>query len=66
MLKECNDVQAIRDRLIEIAEDGVINQSERAEFERIMVELLDLQRRIESLRLWAEMHLNQKERGEAA
>lgn len=66
VLKECNDVQTIRDRLIEIAEDGVIDQAERAEFERIMVELFDLQRRIESLRLWAETHLNQKERGKAA
>lgn len=66
LLKECNDVQAIRDRLIEIAEDGLIDEKERPDFERVMAELLDLQRRIESLKLWAETHLNQKERGKAA
>lgn len=66
LLKECNDVQIIRDRLIEIAEDGLIDEKERPDFERIMAELFDLQRRIESLRLWAETHLNQKERGKAA
>lgn len=66
ILAEYEDVHEIRNRLIEIAEDGTIDESERTDFDRVMVELLDLQRRIESLRLWAETHLNQRERGEAA
>lgn len=39
--------------LIEIAEDGVISEEELPEFEAILDELLDLEQRIEALKLWA-------------
>lgn len=54
------------DELIEIAEDGTIDEAERADFERVMAELLELEQRIESLRYWAAEHLNRRERGKAA
>jgi hypothetical protein len=66
VLKEHHDVEAIRNRLVEIAEDGTISQTEQADFEQAMTELLELGQRIEALKLWATQHLNKKERGEAA
>lgn len=66
LLKECGDIEAIRYRLMEIAEDGVIDKSEIGDFERIMGELLEMEQRIESLRLWAMQHQGWKERGRAA
>lgn len=66
VLAEFDDVHEIRSRLIEIAEDGIIDEAERADFERVMAELLELEQRIESLRYWAAEHLNRRERGKAA
>lgn len=52
-LKEHNDVRLIRSRLIEIAADGLITEEEIPEFEAILNELLDLEQKIEELKLWA-------------
>ena len=53
LIKEINDVKAVRDRLIELASDGVISEKEIPEFERILSELMDLEQRIETLKLLA-------------
>jgi len=66
ILAEYDDVREIRSRLIEIAEDGTIDEKERADFDRVMAELLELEQRIESLRYWAAEHLYRGERGKAA
>lgn len=66
ILKEYNDVREIRGRLVEITEDGLIDERERPDFEQAMAELLDLEQRIESLRLWAAEHLGNEERMEVA
>jgi len=53
LIKEHNDIGELRNRLIAIAEDGVVSADEVAEFERILDELLDLEQRIEAIKLWA-------------
>ena len=53
LIKEYNDVKFIRDRLIEIAADGVIDETEREDFDGIMAELADLEQKIYTLKLWA-------------
>lgn len=53
LLKEQNDVEQIRTKLIEITADGIITQDELSEFELVMDELLDLEMKIENLKLQA-------------
>lgn len=53
LLKEQADVEEIRGTLVEIAADGVIDEAELPTFERVMDELLDLERQIEELKLYA-------------
>lgn len=53
LIKEFNDVKLLRDKLIELASDGVISEDEVPEFERILNELMDLEQKIESLKLLA-------------
>ncbi len=55
LLKEQNDVEQIRTKLIEIAADGVIDQSELKAFTQIMDELLDLEKKIEEVKMYAAM-----------
>ncbi|HBK53216.1 MAG TPA: hypothetical protein DDZ44_04685, partial [Syntrophomonas wolfei] len=52
-LKEGNDVARVRDNLIEITADGIIDSDEMLTFEAIMDELLDLEKQIEELKLQA-------------
>ena len=66
LIKECNDVRTIRNRLIEITEDGIITEDEIPDFEWAMDELLDLERRITTLKLWAARHLPAGEKRKAA
>jgi len=53
LVKELNDVKAMRDRLIAIAADGVIDEREVAEFMTILQELKELEAQINALKLWA-------------
>ena len=53
LLKEQNDFAKVRENLIDMASDGIIDQSELPEFEAIMEELLDLEKRIEEIKLAA-------------
>lgn len=53
LVKEQNDVRQIRDRLIELAADGEISENELPEFQGILDELMDLEQKIEALKLWA-------------
>jgi len=53
LIKEFNDVKMLWDRLIELASDGVISEDEIPGFERILSELMDLEQKIETLKLLA-------------
>lgn len=53
LLKEDKDFDLVRDRLIAIASDGVITENEIPEFRRILGELMDIEQRIETIKLWA-------------
>lgn len=53
LLKEQNDVAKVRNNLIEITADGIIDVEEIAVFEDIMEELLDLEKKIEELKMQA-------------
>ncbi|SFR15390.1 helix-turn-helix domain-containing protein [Desulfoscipio geothermicus] len=53
LIKEYNDVKKIRDRLIEISADGVIDEDERPDLEVILQELGELELAIETLKWWA-------------
>lgn len=57
LLKEYNDIREIRDSLIMIAADGVISEDELLTFKDILNELLDLEQKIEALKLWALSYL---------
>jgi hypothetical protein len=50
LLKEQNDVARVRDNLIEITSDGIIDDEEKQMFESIMDELLDLELKIEEVK----------------
>lgn len=53
LLKEQNDFAKVRDSLIEIAADGVITPEEMPEFKGIVEELLDMERRLEEIKMVA-------------
>lgn len=53
LLEEHNDVSKMRDSLISIASDGIIDESEIPAFENIMGELLALEQRIEEIKIQA-------------
>lgn len=48
----------LRDTLVAIAEDGVIDDVEKADFEVILEELLELEKQIETLKLYAATVVN--------
>lgn len=58
LLKEHNDVSKIREALMEIASDGVITPDELPDFERVLDELIDLEKRIEEVKLAAAKYLS--------
>jgi DNA-binding XRE family transcriptional regulator len=53
LIKEQKDVEQVRSRLIDIASDGIVEDHELADFKDIMEELLDLEMKIEELKLQA-------------
>lgn len=54
MLAEINDLNQEKERLIEIAVDGVIDESEREDFQKIHERLNEMSRSIASLQIWIE------------
>ena len=53
VLKEFADMEQLRDRLIEIAADGELRQQEADDFERILKEAVELEKRIGELKIFA-------------
>lgn len=53
LLNKHSDVEQIRVKLMEIAEDGTIDDHEIADFELAMEKLLELEKKIEALKLQA-------------
>lgn len=53
LLKEEADVHSIMHKLVTIAQDGEITQEEIDEFRSILQELIELEQKIETLKLWA-------------
>ncbi|WP_165047207.1 MULTISPECIES: helix-turn-helix transcriptional regulator [unclassified Adlercreutzia] len=54
MIATLNNVNAMKDRLIAIAADGNIDESEQAEFVKIQEQLEQLSISVEALQLWVE------------
>lgn len=57
MIATLNNVGAMKDRLISIAADGVIDETEREDFEAIQTQLEELSIAVEALQLWVEKTL---------
>lgn len=53
VLRELSDVEQLRDRLIRIAADGELRQHEVDEFESILKEAVELEKRIGELKIYA-------------
>lgn len=53
LIKEYNDVQLLKDRLICIACDGLVSEEEAAAFREILDEFEELKQMILNLKLWA-------------
>ena len=51
LLKEQADVEKLREKLIEITADGIIDHHELPELERILEELMDLEKKIAEFKL---------------
>ncbi len=58
MLATLNSLTKEKDRLVEIAVDGVISENERPDFERIQATLNDMSAAISSLQLWVQTSLD--------
>ncbi|MCM1498048.1 MAG: XRE family transcriptional regulator [Clostridium sp.] len=53
-----NDVSELKDSLIDISEDGLIDDSEREEFKKILNVLSEISEMAQSLELWAKKNLD--------
>lgn len=58
MLATLNSLTREKERLVEIAVDGVISESEKPDFERIQATLNDMAAAISSLQLWVRNSLD--------
>ena len=56
-----NDVTDLKDSLIDISEDGLVDESEREEFRRILNVLSQISETAQSLDLWARKNLSKWE-----
>lgn len=54
MIATINNVTTMRERLIAIAADGVIDESEMEDFNQIQEQLEELSKAVEALQLWVE------------
>lgn len=57
LLAATKQVGEIRENLIEIAADGVIDEQEKEEFEQIMRALEDIADHVQALKLWAQKNI---------
>ncbi|WP_084665647.1 helix-turn-helix domain-containing protein [Thermanaeromonas toyohensis] len=53
LLKELEDVEKVKSRLISIAADGQVDENERPEFQQIVKEVVELEREIGELKQFA-------------
>lgn len=60
MLATLNNVDAMKERLIAIAADGIIDDEERNDFEAIQNQLEELSIAVEALQLWVEKTLGKE------
>ena len=60
MIVTLNNVGAMKDRLIAIAADGIIDEDEREDFEAIQNQLEELSIAVEALQLWVEKTLDKE------
>ena len=60
MIATLNNIGAMKDRLIAIAADGIIDENEREDFEAIQNQLEKLSIAVEALQLWVEKTLDEK------
>ena len=56
-----NDVSDLKDSLIDISEDGLVDDSERDEFKKILNVLSEISEMAQSLELWAKKNLDRWE-----
>lgn len=59
MLVSLNSLEADKNRLMEIAVDGVISEDERADFEMIRHKLSEISMAIDSLELWTKKNVTE-------
>lgn len=59
LLKEFNDVKKLKDDLVDISADGIIDEDERPTMEYIVKELQELDQAIDTLMWWARTQLKQ-------
>lgn len=60
MIATLNNVETMKDRLIAIAADGIIDENEREDFEAIQNQLEELSIAVEALQLWVEKTLDKE------
>ena len=60
MLATLNNIEVMKDRLIAIAADGIIDEEERKDFEAIQDQLEELSIAVEALQLWVEKTLDKE------
>lgn len=60
-LGSINDISDLKDSLIDISEDGLIDESEREEFRKILGVLSEISETAQSLELWARKNLEKWE-----
>lgn len=56
-----NDISELKDSLIDISEDGLIDDAERSEFKKILSVLSEISETAQSLELWAKKNLEKWE-----
>lgn len=61
-LGSINDISNLKDSLIDISEDGLVDESEREQFRKILSVLSEISETAQSLELWARKNLEQWER----
>lgn len=60
-LGSINDISELKNSLIDISEDGLVDESEREEFRKILSVLSEISETAQSLELWARKNLEQWE-----
>ncbi len=58
MLGSLKDIDSLRQKLIDVAEDGVIDNQEKIEFGAVLAELERISTSAQALHLWAQKHIS--------